>query len=151
MALIVSKNSWRLGPVFIAGVTMVGIASGLQLTDAAGCELAEVPWILQLWPPVFVAPSAGAAPLNTILSGLLVCMLLAAAIVPQKVAQKVLGAEFVGFVLYLFLLKGGYAIGFSGAPDVRVIWYDTLALEGRLLVFAMLLLLRFRPHRPFLV
>jgi hypothetical protein len=130
--------AWRIGPTVIVGLTALGVLTGVQLTDAAGCQFVLTPWILELWPPVVASTPQSVASVNTVVSGLLISLAALALAVPRKSAEKVLVAEFTCFVLYLFVLKGGYAVGFSGAPDPRVLWYDALALQVRLLVIAVL-------------
>jgi hypothetical protein len=117
-------------------MTALGVASGAQLTDAAGCELVPMWTILGFWPAVWTSTPQTAASINSVVSVLLICLAVLAAVSPRRVAEKALAAEFLCFVLYLFVRKGGYAVGFAGQADTMVLWYDALALEVRLLVLA---------------
>lgn len=136
MTYSISGLPWRLGPVGVAIMTAVGVATGAQLTDAAGCELSPMLTILPFWPVVMTSTPQGANSINLVVSLLLICLASLAAAAPRPTAEKVLVTEFPCFVLYLFLRKGGYAVGFAGQADTMVLWYDGLALELRLLVLA---------------
>jgi hypothetical protein len=146
MTSCTNMMGWRVGPAAIVGLTAVGMLSGVQLTDAAGCEAALMPWMIELWPPVVTSTPQTVASVNTILSSILILLAGLALFAPRETAEKLLVAELVGFVLYLFVMKGGYAVGFSGEADARVFWYDAVAVEVRLLVIATLLSPRFRLH-----
>ena len=129
---------WRLGPMGIVGLTVLGVISGLQLTDAAGCEISPIAMVSWLWRPVWTSTPQTAGSVNSVVSGLLILLAALAAAAPRKLAEKALVGEFLCFLLYLFVLKGGYAVGFAGQADTMVLWYDGLALEIRLLVIAVL-------------
>jgi hypothetical protein len=136
MTYSISDVLWRLGPIGVAVMTAVGVAGGVQLTDAAGCELLPMSTILPFWPAVMTSTPQGANSINVVVSLLLICLASLAAAAPRPTSEKVLVAEFLCFVLYLFLRKGGYAVGFAGQSDTMVLWYDGFALELRLLVLA---------------
>ena len=132
----ISGLLWRVGPVGVAGMTALGVASGVQLTDASGCDLSRMSTIVSFWPLVMTSTPQTAVSINSVASLLLICLAALAAVSPRQLAERALAAEFFCFVLYLFVRKGGYAIGFAGQADTMVLWYDGLALEVRLLVLA---------------
>ena len=55
-------------------MTAVGAASGVQLTDAAGCELSPMSTILPFWPVVMTSTPQGATSMNLVVSLLLLCL-----------------------------------------------------------------------------
>jgi hypothetical protein len=138
MTYRIDEILWRLGPMGIVGLTALGVITGVQLTDAAGCEISPMSMVPWLWQPVWTSTPQTAASVNSVVSGLLISLAALAAASPRKIAEKALVGEFLCFLLYLFVLKGGYAIGFAGQADSMVLWYDGLALEIRLLVIAVL-------------
>jgi hypothetical protein len=150
MSYSISRFLWRLGPVGVAGITALGVASGVQLTDAAGCELIPMSTILGFWPAVWTSTPQAAASINSVVSSLLICLAALAPVFPRRAAEKALVVEFLCFVLYLFVRKGGYAVGFAGQADMIVLWYDALALEIRLLVLAGLFSQRLSGRPPLL-
>jgi hypothetical protein len=65
----------------------------------------------------------------------LACM---AAVTRRRIALILMAIEFAGFVLYLFLLRGGYAVGFAGTPLRQVMQFDALSVAVRVGVLGLL-------------
>ncbi len=61
-----------------------------------------------------------------------------AAMARKRIALILMGVEFAGFVLYLFLLRGGYAVGIIGAPLRQVMQFDALSVAARVGVLGLL-------------
>ncbi len=52
----------------------------------------------------------------------------------KNIGVLVLVGELLFWVYKLFLVKGGYAVGFGGTPDDSIVLFDTLALTLRLIL-----------------
>jgi hypothetical protein len=110
------KDFWRLGPAVVGIFILVGVATGLGITKAVGC-VSELPWSSALF--------------NVILSAVFLAFACTAAVSTRRIALGLMAVEFVGFVAFLLLLRGGYAVGIAGAPITQVVLYDALAVAGR--------------------
>lgn|GEM_PF-3132805 len=128
------RPSWRIGPGVVALLTLLGIATGLGVTRAVGC-VTEMPWVLR----PFAAPSAPwSTPVNVLLSAVMVAFACMAVVTRRQIALILMAIEFAGFVLYLFLLRGGYAVGFAGTPLRQVMQFDALSVAVRVGVLGLL-------------
>lgn len=133
------NHAWRAGPGVVAALTVFGIATGLGVTTAVGCTTPR-PWVLA----PFAADSAPwTNPLNCLLAAVLLAIACLATVTRRRIALGLMGIEFAGFVLFLFFLRGGYAVGIVGAPLFQVVQYDALSVAVRV---SMLGLLVFGPH-----
>lgn len=63
-----------------------------------------------------------------------------AAVTRRQLALILMGVEFVGFVLFLFFLRGGYAVGYTGTPISQVVQYDAVSVAVRVSVLGLLAL-----------
>jgi hypothetical protein len=70
-------------------------------------------------------------PLNVTLSAFFLAFACAAALSTRQMALGLMAVELVGFLAYLFLLRGGYAVGISGTPSLHVVQFDILSVAGR--------------------
>jgi hypothetical protein len=75
---------------------------------------------------------------NVILSAVIVTFACIAAVTRRQLALILMGVEFAGFVLYLFLLRGGYAVGVVGTPLRQVMQFDALSVAVRVGVLGLL-------------
>jgi hypothetical protein len=133
---IVRRVGWRLGPGVVAALTVFGVATGLGVTKAVGCVTA-LPWVLG---PSAAASSPWSNPLNVLLSAVMLAFACIAAVTRRQLALILMGVEFVGFVLFLFFLRGGYAVGFTGLPIPQVVEYDAVSVAVRVGVLGLLAL-----------
>jgi len=62
----------------------------------------------------------------------------------RKVGVLILTAELLFWIYKLFLVKGGYAVGFGGIPAIDVLAFDTIALTLRLTLIKKASTLPFR-------
>jgi hypothetical protein len=123
------KDLWRIGPAVVGVLILVGVATGLGITKAVGC-VSELPWVVA--PGSFgSAPPWSSAPLNVGLSAVFVAFACTAAVSTRRIALGLMTVEFVGFVAFLLLLRGGYAVGIAGAPITQVVLYDALTVAGQ--------------------
>ena len=53
---------------------------------------------------------------------------------PKNIGVIVLIGELLFWLYKLFLVKGGYAVGFGGSPDSNIVIFDTIALTLRLIL-----------------
>ncbi|MFL6232121.1 MAG: hypothetical protein ACJ76N_03225 [Thermoanaerobaculia bacterium] len=128
------NDAWRAGPGAVAVLTIIGIVTGLGITRAVGCVI-QPPWI--------------DAPWNILLSMVMLTFAGISVVTNRQIARVLMSVEFVGFVLFLLFLRGGYAVGISAAPSSRVMEYDALSVAVRISVLGLLFLGR-SPSRRFL-
>jgi hypothetical protein len=70
---------------------------------------------------------------NIMYSGIALSLLSIGHFIPsRKIGVLVLTAELLFWIYKLFLVKGGYAVGFGGIPAIDVLAFDTIALTLRL-------------------
>src|SRR5262245_2845193 len=100
------NEAWRAGPGVVAVLTLVGVVTGLRITRAVGCIIVP-PWT--------------DASLNIFLSAVMLTFACTSVVTRRQVARVLMSVEFVGFVLFLFFLRGGYAIGYAAAPSSHVV------------------------------
>jgi hypothetical protein len=124
-------QAWRAGPGFVAALTFLGIATGLGVTTAVGCT-SGAPWTLG-------DASWSNLPLNVLMSAGMLALACTAAVISRPLARFVMGIEFAGFLLYLFFLRGGYAVGYAGTPMRGVLQYDALSVAVRISVLGLLI------------
>jgi hypothetical protein len=117
------NDAWRAGPGVVAALTLIGIVTGLGTTRAVGCVIVS-PWIN--------------ARLNILLSVVMLMFACMSVVISRRIALNLMALEFAGFVLLLFFLRGGYAVGFSGAPSPHVVEYDALSVAVRIGVLGLL-------------
>jgi hypothetical protein len=129
-------QAWRAGPGVVAALTFLGIATGFGITTAVGCVL-EAPWSLGDAPFAF-ASAWSHLPLNVLLSAGMLALACTSVVISRPLALILMAIEFVGFLLYLFFLKGGYAVGFAGTPTRGVLQYDALSVAVRISVLGLL-------------
>jgi len=115
--------AWRVGPGVVAALTVTGIVTGLGITRAVGCIIR---------PPWFHAQG------NVLLSIVMLTFAAMSVVTSQRIARVLMSVEFAGFLLFLFFLRGGYAIGFAAAPSSRVVEYDALSVAVRIGVLGLL-------------
>jgi hypothetical protein len=130
------KNLWRAGPVVVALLMIGGIATGLGTTSAVGCEAKGVPWVLGWGAPPGVprwSPS-----LNMFLSLSLLAFACTAAVTNRRLAGALMLAELAGFVVFLFVCRGGYAVGIAGEPLRQVGRFDMASVAIRVMVIGLL-------------
>lgn len=127
------NHAWRVGPGLVAALTALGIATGLGVTTAVGCTSPR-PWMLA--PLSFGAPWSD--PLNCLLAIQLVGVACLAMVTSRRIALRLMGAEFAGFLLFLYYLRGGYAVGIIGAPLQQVVQFDALSVVVRVSVLGLL-------------
>jgi hypothetical protein len=139
------NRTWRLGPGLVAASTFIGIATGLGVTKAAGCVTAR-PWVLE---PFAVASSPWSNPFNVLLAVVMLAFACMAAVTSRRIALCLMSIEFAGFVLFLFLFRGGYAVGIAGTPIRQVMQFDALGVAVRVGVLGLLVFGQ-RPNRRLL-
>jgi hypothetical protein len=122
------NHAWRAGPGLVAALTVFGIVTGLGVTEAVGCTGSR-PWILA--PFTLAASPWWTNPLNCLVSAALLAVVCMATVTRRQVALCLMGIEFAGFVLFLFFLRGGYAVGIIGTPLLPVVQYDALSVAVR--------------------
>jgi hypothetical protein len=128
------NHIWRAGPGVVAALTAIGIVTGLGVTTAGGCII-RPPWFN--------------AQVNILLSLVMLAFASISAVTSRRVARVVMSIEFVGFVLFLFLLKGGYAIGYAGTPSSDVVEFDAVSVAVRISVLGLLFFGRAPSRRLF--
>jgi hypothetical protein len=118
----------------VAALTIFGIATGLGVTKAVGCVTAR-PWVLA---PFAARSSPWVNPQNVLLAAAMLAFAGLATVTSRQIALILMSVEFAGFVVFLFLLRGGYAVGFSGTPLREVMQYDGLSVAVRVSVLGLL-------------
>jgi hypothetical protein len=126
-------NFWRIGPIVVGALIVIGVVTELGVTRAVGC-VSELPWVVDFRS----VPTWSHASLNVALSAVLFVFACTAAVSTRPIALGLMAVESVSFVLFLFLLRGGYAVGYSGAPILQVVQYDVLSVAGRVGVLGLL-------------
>ncbi len=101
------------------GWTIIGFLFQLDLTQRSGCII---------FPETFLTPYRISFLVISI-TFLGICLLSR----NENVRQKLVVSEFGIWLAILILLKGGYAVGYGGIPDVKVMGYDYAALFIRVL------------------
>jgi hypothetical protein len=139
------NHTWRLGPGIVATLTLFGITTGLGVTKAVGCVTPR-PWVLE---PFAAASSPWSNPLNVLLSAVMLAFACMAVVTRRQIALGLMSVEFAGFVLFLFLLRGGYSVGILGTPIWQVVQYDALSVVVRVGVLGLLAFGQ-HPNRRFL-
>lgn len=129
-------NVWRAGPGVVAALILIGIATGLGVTRAVGCVYEPLGPGDGLF--AFVAALWIDPPLNVLLSAAMLVLACTSVVTSRQVALVLMSVEFIGFVLFLLLLKGGYAVGFIGTPMPQVVEYDALSVTVRIGVLGLL-------------
>ena len=127
--LVPQKEVWRFGPGLVGVLVVFGAVTGLGVTTAVGC-VTNLPWVLANGPPPY-APPWHEAPLNVTLSAVFLAFACTAVASTRQIALGLMAAEFVGFVAFLFLLRGGYAVGYAGTLIPQVVDYDILSTAAR--------------------
>jgi hypothetical protein len=130
------EKLWRIGPGLVGALQLVGIVTGLGVTRAVGCT-AELPWVV-LRGPFESAPPWSQDPLNVALSAVLLAFECLAALSSRRIALGLMTVELLGFVAFLFFLKGGYAVGYAGTAIPQVMEYDALSLAIRVASLGLL-------------
>ena len=130
------ENVWRLGPGLIGALTVMGVATGLGVTTAVGC-VSELPWVVtdRPFPDTF---AWSASPLNVTLSAVFLAFACTSVVSTRQIALGLMAVEFAGFVTFLFLLRGGYAVGYAGTPISQVVQYDALSVAVRVVNLGLL-------------
>lgn len=120
-----SESAWRFGPAVTAILIGVGIATGLGVTRATGCDTSGLPWVLQSFSFMANPPWQQAGP-NVAISMTLAVAVGISSTVGRSTAGKLLTLEVVAYVVFLLAFRGGYAVGFAGSPCVGVVEFDLL-------------------------
>lgn len=72
---------------------------------------------------------------NIIYSAITIILVSFGVFIPSGIIGKVvLTCELLFWLYKLFIIKGGYAVGYSGVPSVSVLAFDTIALALRLIL-----------------
>jgi hypothetical protein len=72
---------------------------------------------------------------NIFFSGVSLILITAAFLIKSPTYSSIiLFGELIFWGYKLFYLKGGYAVGFGGAPDVNVVFYDLAAITLRFIL-----------------
>src|SRR5262245_61624894 len=109
------EHGWRSGPGVVALVTGMGIATGLGITRAAGCT--HPPWT--------------SAELNLLLPAVSCVLAGISVATPRPIAARLMALEFVCFLFFFLLLRGGYAVGYAGRPVPEVLLFDLVSASCR--------------------
>lgn len=130
------EDVWRIGPGVIALLTGVGIVTGLGVTRASSCDLSFSPWILT----GLARPPWMTSELNVLLAIGLLALACIAIATPRPIAAMLMGLEFVGFLIFFLLLRGGYTVGYAGVPIPEVVQFDIVSAgcQGGVLAFLAL-------------
>ena len=99
------NNFWRIGPGVVGTLILIGVATGLGVTRAVGC-VSDLPWVVDSG-PFPAAPPWSDAPLNVTLSAVFLAFACTAAMSTRRIALGLMAVESVGFLVFLFLLRGG--------------------------------------------
>jgi len=100
--------------------TVFGFIATLDYTQQWGC--------ISSHEPVFSIE-------NIIYSGTALGLLSFGALIPKRqIGIVILVVELLFWLYKLFLVKGGYAVGFGGMPSINVLGFDTIALTLRLVL-----------------
>lgn len=105
--------------------TIFGFLGNLDYTLAWGCIIDEE--------PIFSAP-------NLMFSGMAVVLVSFGTFTSSRtLAALALIGELCFWLYKLFMVKGGYAVGFGGVPDSSVLAFDTIALLLRMVLIKKIL------------
>jgi hypothetical protein len=104
----------------LIGWTLFGFSTNLDYTQNWGCVIStEAIFSLE----------------NILYSGISVGLLSIGFFIPSRTfGTAVLTCELLFWLYKLYLLKGGYVVGFGGVPSTNILLFDTIALTLRLVM-----------------
>lgn len=117
-----NKNN---GFKFLLGWIVFGFVARLDYSDNWGCVIGLEP-ILET---------------KNILFSIISFALIFWAFKTENIKMKkiLLGLELVYWITKLIVFKGGYVVGFRGIPDITIVFYDLVAIIGRLFILSQIL------------
>lgn len=102
----------------------IGFLTGFDFTDLLGC--------------VFFIDFFFLNPLSLLTAISILVVYIAYKSEDQGFSKFILLAEFLYFLSRLILVKGGYATGFAGTPDLIILFYDAGAILIRIILLTQL-------------
>jgi len=109
--------------------TIWGFYTNLDYTLNRGCISSESSFTMQ----------------NSLYSGTAIALLsIGFFMTSRRIGLVILTCELLFWLYKLFLVKGGYVVGFGGLPSIDVLVFDTIALTLRLVVIKKVSQLQFK-------
>ncbi|WP_157638213.1 hypothetical protein [Flexithrix dorotheae] len=108
--------------LLLIGWTAYGFLTNLDYSQQWGCIISHE--------PIFSIE-------NIIFSGIAIGLIsIGGGVSNKQIGTLILLAELIFWLFKLFLIKGGYVVGFGGVPSIEVLSFDIIALTLRLLLLS---------------